>query len=55
MFEGLRETTISATPFQQHVWFMRAAGQAKETGCACGLGISGNNIIVTKINTMGYN
>lgn len=55
MFERFRETTLSAAPFQQHVWFIRAARQAKETGCVCGLGISYNNIIVTKMNTMVYN
>lgn len=54
MFERLRGTPLSATPFQQHVWFMRAAKQAKETGCVCGLGISYNTIIVIKINTMVY-
>lgn len=34
---------------------MRAARQANKTGCVCGLGISYNNIIVTKMDTVIYN
>lgn len=54
MLGRLKETTLSATPFQQHVWFVRAAREVKEMGCVCGLGISYNNIIVTKMNTVVY-